>query len=158
MRGKKDQIDTLTDLIRDVFDIHGIKISMIKARLHAVDLYHRGCRVQVEGDVMEVVRCKDCDVPHNKWTGCPNLNGMIPPPDFYCAKGERKQKPDDVTDINVGDKPPCKVCERISDANKDIFWVFARTHQSEDKEEFHRVPVRFCPACGREFEGSRENE
>lgn len=106
----------------------------------------------------DIVRCKDCDVPHNKWTGCPNLSGMIPPPDFYCAKGERKQKPDDVTDINVGDKPPCKVCERITDENKDIFWVFARTHQPEDKEEYHRVPVRFCPACGREFEGSRENE
>lgn len=41
-------------------------------------------------DVVEVVRCKDCAVPHNKWTGCPNLNGLIPPPDFYCAKGERK--------------------------------------------------------------------
>lgn len=152
MSGKKGQIDTLTDLIRDVFDIHGIKISMIKARLHAMDLYHRGCRVQVEGDVMEVVRCKDCDVPHNKWTGCPNLNGMIPPPDFYCAKGERKQKPDDVTDINVGDKPPCTVCERITEADKDIFWVFARTHQPEDKEEFHRVLERFCPACGREID------
>lgn len=112
----------------------------------------------IEEDVVEVVRCKDCDVPHNKWTGCPNLNGMIPPPDFYCAKGERKQKPDDVTDINVGDKPPCKVCERITESDKDIFWVFARTHQPEDKEEFRRVPVRFCPACGREFEGSKENE
>ena len=42
-------------------------------------------------DVVEVVRCKDCAVPHNKWTGCPNLNGLIPPPDFYCARGERKQ-------------------------------------------------------------------
>ncbi len=112
----------------------------------------------IEEDVVEVVRCKDCAVPHNKWTGCPNLNGMIPPPGFYCAKGERKQKPDDVTDINVGDKPPCKVCERITEADKDIFWVFARTHQPEDKEEFHRVPVRFCPACGRQFERSRENE
>ena len=45
----------------------------------------------------------------------------------------------------------CKVCERITEANKDIFWVFARTHQPQDKEEFHRVPVRFCPVCGREF-------
>jgi hypothetical protein len=41
-------------------------------------------------DVVEVVRCKDCAVPHNKWLGCPNLNGKIPPPDFYCARGERK--------------------------------------------------------------------
>ena len=43
-------------------------------------------------DVVEVVRCKDCAVPHNEWTGCPNLNGLIPPPDFYCARGERKEK------------------------------------------------------------------
>lgn len=43
-------------------------------------------------DVVEVVRCKDCDVPHNKRTGCPNLNGMIPPPEFFCARGERKQE------------------------------------------------------------------
>lgn len=42
-------------------------------------------------DVVEVVRCKDCAIPHNKWLGCPNLNGLIPPPDFYCAKGKRKE-------------------------------------------------------------------
>ena len=41
-------------------------------------------------DVVEVVRCKDCDIPHNKWLGCPNLNGMIPPPDFYCAREKKK--------------------------------------------------------------------
>jgi hypothetical protein len=105
-------------------------------------------------DVVEVVRCKDCDVPHNRWTGCPNMNGMIPPPDFYCAKGERKQKADDVPDISVGDKQSCKVCEKITEANKDIFWVFARTHQPGTREEFLRIPyedVRFCPVCGREI-------
>ena len=108
----------------------------------------------VEEDVVEVVRCKDCDVPHNRWTGCPNLNGLIPPPEFYCAKGERKQKPDDVTDIIVGDKPSCKVCEKITEANKDIFWVFARTHQPGTREEFLQIPyeeTRFCPVCGREL-------
>ena len=45
----------------------------------------------VDEDVVEVVRCKDCNVPRNKWTGCPNLNGMIPPPEFFCAKGVKKQ-------------------------------------------------------------------
>lgn len=30
---------------------------------------------------------------------------------------------------------------------------FARKHQPEDKEEFRRVPVRFCPVCGRMIEG-----
>ena len=39
---------------------------------------------------VEVVRCRDCAVPHNKWTGCPNLNGLIPPPEHFCARGERR--------------------------------------------------------------------
>ena len=41
-------------------------------------------------DAVEVVRCRDCAVPHNKYTGCPNLNGLVTPPDFYCPFGERK--------------------------------------------------------------------
>ena len=57
----------------------------------------------IEDDVMEVVRCKDCDVPHNKWTGCPNLNGMIPPPEFFCAKGVRKPKTAEATAAGNGD-------------------------------------------------------
>lgn len=43
-----------------------------------------------KNDVVHVVYCGECNVPHNKWTGCPNLNGLIPPPNFYCAKGRRK--------------------------------------------------------------------
>ena len=39
-------------------------------------------------DVVEVVRCKDCAVPHNQWTGCPKLNGLVTSPDFYCSYGE----------------------------------------------------------------------
>ena len=38
----------------------------------------------------EIVRCRNCNVPHNKWTGCPKLNGLVTSPDFYCAFGERK--------------------------------------------------------------------
>ena len=41
-------------------------------------------------DAVPVVRCKDCVVPHNKYTGCPKLNGLVTPPDFYCPFGERK--------------------------------------------------------------------
>ena len=43
-------------------------------------------------DAVEVVRCKDCAVPHNKWTGCPNLGGLVTPPNFYCPYGERKSE------------------------------------------------------------------
>ena len=42
-------------------------------------------------DVVEVVRCKDCAVPHNRWTGCPKLNGLVTSPDFYCSYGERRK-------------------------------------------------------------------
>ena len=45
-------------------------------------------------DAVEVVRCKDCVVPHNKYTGCPELNGLVTPPDFYCPFGERKDDAD----------------------------------------------------------------
>ena len=41
-------------------------------------------------DAVKVVRCRDCAVPHNKYTGCPELNGLVTPPDFYCSYGERK--------------------------------------------------------------------
>lgn len=40
----------------------------------------------------EIIRCRDCNVPHNKWTGCPKLNGLVTPPDFYCALAEPKTK------------------------------------------------------------------
>lgn len=50
----------------------------------------------------------------------------------------------------------CRVCERITDANKDIFVAFARTHQPGTAEEFMRVDYRFCPVCGREMEKLRE--
>ena len=43
-------------------------------------------------DAVSVVRCKDCAVPHNKYTGCPELNGLVTPPDFYCPFGELKEE------------------------------------------------------------------
>ena len=45
-------------------------------------------------DAVPVVRCKDCAVPHNNYTGCPKLNGLVTPPDFYCPFGERKDGDD----------------------------------------------------------------
>ena len=43
-------------------------------------------------DVVQVVRCKECAIPHNQWTGCPKLNGLITHPDFYCSYGERRKE------------------------------------------------------------------
>ena len=47
---------------------------------------------QPTADVVRVVRCKDCAVPHNQWTGCPKLNGLVTSPDFYCSCGERRKE------------------------------------------------------------------
>lgn len=47
-------------------------------------------------DAVPVVRCFECAIPHNKWTGCPKLGGLVTPPDFYCGYGERKE--DNATD------------------------------------------------------------
>lgn len=41
-------------------------------------------------DAVPVVRCRDCAVPHNKYTGCPKLNGLVTPPDFYCPFGRKE--------------------------------------------------------------------
>ena len=43
-------------------------------------------------DVVRIVRCKDCAVPHNRWTGCPILNGLVTSSDFYCSYGERRKE------------------------------------------------------------------
>lgn len=43
-------------------------------------------------EAVEVIRCKDCAVPHSQWTGCPKLNGLVTPPDFYCSRGERRKE------------------------------------------------------------------
>jgi hypothetical protein len=41
-------------------------------------------------DAVEVVRCIDCAIPHNRWTGCPKLGGLVTPPDFFCAFGTKE--------------------------------------------------------------------
>lgn len=48
------------------------------------------CPHEEIAEYAEVVHCRDCTVPHNKWTGCPRLNGLVTPPDFYCGFGERE--------------------------------------------------------------------
>ena len=51
---------------------------------------NQGILVVPDVDAVQVVRCKDCAVLHNKWTGCPKMNGTIMPPDGFCSFGERR--------------------------------------------------------------------
>ena len=50
-------------------------------------------------DVVKVVRCKDCAVPHNRWIGCPKLNGLVTPPDFYCSYGEMRKEDEVISNV-----------------------------------------------------------
>ena len=56
----------------------------------ATDIYNV-IKSALTADVVEVVRCKDCTIPHNRFTGCPKLNGLIPPENHFCSFGERKE-------------------------------------------------------------------
>ena len=58
---------------------------------HATKLLRYVPTAYPKADVVEVVRCKDCAIPHNRFTGCPNLNGLIPPENHFCSFGERKE-------------------------------------------------------------------
>ena len=56
---------------------------------------------QPAADVVEVVRCKDCAIPHNRFTGCPKLNGLIPPENHFCSFGERMDSENGVCNIRL---------------------------------------------------------
>ena len=43
--------------------------------------------VEMQEDLVAVVRCKHCAVERDSHGGCPLLNGLVTPPDFYCANG-----------------------------------------------------------------------
>lgn len=73
------------------------KSTLERIRIEAICKAVEALEKQIESptvDAVEVVRCKDCAVPHNKYTGCPELNGLVTPPDFYCPFGERKDGAD----------------------------------------------------------------
>ena len=65
--------------VYSLFDVNGF------ARLHVVDI-----DAIPRVDAVEVLRCRDYAVPHNKYTGCPKLNGLVTTPDFFCSFGKRK--------------------------------------------------------------------
>lgn len=70
------------------------KSTLERIRIEAICKAVEALEKQIESptvDAVEVVRCKNCAVPHNKYTGCPKLNGLVTPPDFYCPFGERKE-------------------------------------------------------------------
>lgn len=83
--GRKElTYEEVIEIIKDLSD-RGYKVYR-KAKEIAIEALEK----QSDIDRVKIVRCKDCDVPHNKYTGCPKLNGLVTPPDFYCAFGRPK--------------------------------------------------------------------
>lgn len=76
----------------DMEKAHGLDVT---ERLNMQTGFEAGQQVIADfpaAPVQEVIHCKDCYVPHNKWTGCPKLGGLIPPSgDWFCAGGEPKR-------------------------------------------------------------------
>ena len=94
-------------------------------------------------DVVEVVRCKDCAIPHNKWLGCPKMNGLIPPPNHFCSYGERKECTDQksVTNFecfkkNIAKMSIDELAKVIKDSdNCEKFCVFAKDEKALKESE-----------------------
>lgn len=51
-----------------------------------------GKKEGTNADVVEVVRCRNCAIPHNRYTGCPYLNGLVPKGNHFCSYGTKKGK------------------------------------------------------------------
>ena len=74
----------------EIFDGHFLNLQGSEDQTLVCDMKQAFLELPA-ADVVQVVRCKDCAVPHNRWTGCPKLNGLVTDPDFYCSYGERKK-------------------------------------------------------------------
>ena len=80
----------IDDTVKTFEKLHGEESTLLNC--YNADWIFSFLKSQPTADVVQVVRCKDCAVPHNRWTGCPILNGLITSPDFYCSYGERKKE------------------------------------------------------------------
>ena len=90
-----DVLDAISDIIPNSVEAYEIpdEIAEYGMPTNLSDIFNDYNITHVDDNaenMIEVVRCKDCDVPHNKWTGCPKLGGLVTPPDFYCAFGYPK--------------------------------------------------------------------
>lgn len=84
----------IDDIVKTFEKMHGNESTLINC--YNADWIVSFLESQPTADVAEVVRCKDCAVPHNQWTGCPKLNGLVTPPDFYCGYGERRKEDEQI--------------------------------------------------------------
>lgn len=79
----------IDEIIKTFEKLHGNESTLINC--YNADWIVSFLESQPTADVVEVVRCNNCSVPHNRWTGCPKLNGLVTAPNFYCSYGERRK-------------------------------------------------------------------
>lgn len=83
----------LIDAMKTTIKLSGRIMPLIQIGANPTQVYNEVLQVVAEAptvDAVEVVRCRECAIPHNKYTGCPKLNGLVTTPDFYCQYGERR--------------------------------------------------------------------
>lgn len=80
----------IDETVKTFEKLHGEESSLLNC--YNADWIVSFLEAQPTADVVEVVRCNNCDVPHNQWTGCPKLNGLITPPNFYCSYGKERKE------------------------------------------------------------------
>lgn len=83
----KEAIKEIEYLIGDGVVLEHIVVDLPQESIEALEIAIEALKKQSDENYIKIVRCKDCSVPHNKYTGCPKLNGLVTPPDFYCAFG-----------------------------------------------------------------------
>ena len=83
--GRKElTYEEVIEIIKDLSD------RGYKTYRRAKEIAIEALKKQSNENYIKIVRCKDCSVPHNKYTGCPKLNGLVTLPDFYCGWGVPK--------------------------------------------------------------------
>lgn len=86
-------MDWMVQTMAELIDREALKAALIERGFYPA-IVKSALEKAPTVDAVEVVRCLDCEVPHNKYTGCPNLNGLVTPHDFYCPFGEQKEGSD----------------------------------------------------------------
>lgn len=74
------------------------KITSLQVEVE-IDDYPKNCR-KIQSDKFVILNkqhefahsCRTCEIPHNKWTGCPKIDGKIPYPNFSCNGWECSNK------------------------------------------------------------------
>lgn len=92
---KDELVDTLDECIakcEETLPLTPAQVHEIRGEINATKAIRVFIKRFDAADVREVVTCAECSIPHNKYTGCPKLNGLVTPTDFFCAFGRKNDE------------------------------------------------------------------